>query len=76
MSGGTANLLTALFVAAAAAVGYPSRRSPTDLDATPRTTVTFDGKRSTTAGRGGGDEVWDLAGRHIVTVSSPLEPGA
>ncbi|NXT18719.1 SEM4G protein, partial [Syrrhaptes paradoxus] len=42
MSGGTAHLLTALFVAAAAATGYPSRRSATDLDATPRTTVTFD----------------------------------
>lgn len=75
MSGSTANLLTALFVAAAAAVGYPSRRSPTDLDATPRTTVTFDGKRSTMAGCGG-SEVWDLASHHIVTVSSPLEQGA
>jgi len=42
MSRGTAHLLTALFVAAA--MGYPSRRSATDLDATPRTTVTFDGK--------------------------------
>ncbi|NXA05434.1 SEM4G protein, partial [Sapayoa aenigma] len=42
MSGGTAHLLTALFMAVAAAVGYPSRRSATDLDATPRTTVTFD----------------------------------
>ncbi|NXN40487.1 SEM4G protein, partial [Rhinoptilus africanus] len=41
MSGGTARLLTALFMVAAA-VGYPSRRSATDLDATPRTTVTFD----------------------------------
>ncbi|XP_075279720.1 semaphorin-4G isoform X3 [Opisthocomus hoazin] len=40
MSRGTAHLLTALFVAAA--MGYPSRRSATDLDATPRTTVTFD----------------------------------
>ncbi|KAM9282570.1 LOW QUALITY PROTEIN: semaphorin-4G [Cariama cristata] len=40
MSGGTAHLLTALFVAVA--VGYPSRRSATDLDATPRTTITFD----------------------------------
>ncbi|XP_069652950.1 semaphorin-4G isoform X1 [Haliaeetus albicilla] len=40
MSGGTAHLLTALFVAAA--MGYQSRRSATDLDATPRTTVTFD----------------------------------
>lgn len=43
MSGGTAHLLTALFMVAAA-MGYPSRRSATDLDATPRTTVTFDGK--------------------------------
>lgn len=42
MSGGTAHLLMALFVAAA--MGYQSRRSATDLDATPRTTVTFDGK--------------------------------
>ncbi|KAM6306527.1 semaphorin-4G [Aegotheles albertisi] len=42
MSGGTAQLLTAFFMAAAAAMGYPSRRSATDLDATPRTTVTFD----------------------------------
>lgn len=42
MSRGTAHLLTALFVVAA--MGYPSRRSATDLDATPRTTVTFDGK--------------------------------
>ncbi|XP_042645038.1 semaphorin-4G isoform X2 [Tyto alba] len=40
MSRGMAHLLTALFVVAA--VGYPSRRSATDLDATPRTTVTFD----------------------------------
>lgn len=44
MSGGPAHLLTTLFMAAAAAMGYPSRRSATDLDATPRTTVTFDGK--------------------------------
>lgn len=43
MSGGPAHLLTTLFMAAAA-LGYPSRRSATDLDATPRTTVTFDGK--------------------------------
>lgn len=43
MSGGTAHLLTALFMVAVA-TGYPSRRSATDLDATPRTTVTFDGK--------------------------------
>ncbi|XP_009276091.1 PREDICTED: semaphorin-4G isoform X1 [Aptenodytes forsteri] len=42
MSGGTARLLTALFMAVSAAMGYPSRRSATDLDATPRTTVTFD----------------------------------
>ncbi|XP_062436095.1 semaphorin-4G [Rhea pennata] len=42
MSAGTARLLAALFAAAAAAVGYPARRSATDLDATPRTTVTFD----------------------------------
>ncbi|NXL69427.1 SEM4G protein, partial [Leptocoma aspasia] len=41
MSGGPAHLLTTLFMAAAA-MGYPSRRSATDLDATPRTTVTFD----------------------------------
>ncbi|NXF44097.1 SEM4G protein, partial [Oceanites oceanicus] len=40
MSGGTAHLLTALFMVAV--MGYPSRRSATDLDATPRTTVTFD----------------------------------
>ncbi|KAM6330418.1 semaphorin-4G [Podargus strigoides] len=40
MSGGTAHLLAALFMATA--MGYPSRRSATDLDATPRTTVTFD----------------------------------
>ncbi|XP_067156269.1 semaphorin-4G isoform X1 [Apteryx mantelli] len=40
MSSGTAQLLAALFVAAV--MGYPSRRSATDLDATPRTTVTFD----------------------------------
>ncbi|NWS73317.1 SEM4G protein, partial [Crotophaga sulcirostris] len=40
MSGGTAHLLAALFVAAA--MGYPSRRSAMDLHATPRTTVTFD----------------------------------
>lgn len=45
MSGGTDHLLAALFVAVAAAVmGYPSRRSATDLDTTPRTTVTFDGR--------------------------------
>ena len=43
MSGGTAHLLTALFVATVV-MGYPSRRSATDLDATPRTTITFDGK--------------------------------
>ncbi|XP_064320092.1 semaphorin-4G [Phalacrocorax carbo] len=42
MSRGTAHLLTALFVAATVAVGYSSQRSATDLDATPRTTVTFD----------------------------------
>ncbi|XP_071604541.1 semaphorin-4G isoform X4 [Heliangelus exortis] len=42
MSRGTAHLLTALFMAAAGAMGYPSRRSATDLDATPRTTVTFE----------------------------------
>lgn len=42
MSSSTAHLLTTLFMAAA--VAYPSRRSATDLDATPRTTVTFDGK--------------------------------
>ncbi|NXU47501.1 SEM4G protein, partial [Turnix velox] len=41
MSRGTAHLLAALFMVAAA-MGYPSRRSATDLDATPRTTVTFD----------------------------------
>ncbi|NXD01880.1 SEM4G protein, partial [Certhia familiaris] len=41
MSGGPAHLLTTLFMAATA-MGYPSRRSATDLDATPRTTVTFD----------------------------------
>ncbi|PKU28037.1 semaphorin-4g isoform x1 [Limosa lapponica baueri] len=41
MSGGTSRLLMALFMVAAA-MGYPSRRSATDLDATPRTTVTFD----------------------------------
>lgn len=45
MSGGTAHLLTALFMAVTAVIGYPSRRSATDLDATPRTTVTFEGKR-------------------------------
>lgn len=45
MSRGTACLLPALLVAVAAAMGYPSRRSATDLDATPRTTVTFEGKR-------------------------------
>ncbi|NWH76722.1 SEM4G protein, partial [Piaya cayana] len=38
--GGTAQLLAALLVAAA--MGYPARRSATDLHATPRTTVTFD----------------------------------
>lgn len=43
MSGAPAQLLTTLFMAAAA-MGYPSRRSATDLDATPRTTVTFEGK--------------------------------
>lgn len=43
MSGGPAHFLTTLFMAAAA-LGYPSRRSASDLDATPRTTVTFDGK--------------------------------
>ncbi|NWW54162.1 SEM4G protein, partial [Pedionomus torquatus] len=42
MSRGTARVLMALFMVAAAAMGYPSRRSATDLDATPRTTVTFD----------------------------------
>lgn len=42
MLGGTVRVLTALLVAAV--MGYPSRRSATDLDATPRTTVTFDGK--------------------------------
>ncbi|NXS55377.1 SEM4G protein, partial [Brachypteracias leptosomus] len=42
MSGGMAHLLTAFLVAVAAAMGYPSRRSATDLDATPRTTITFD----------------------------------
>ncbi|NXA27549.1 SEM4G protein, partial [Ibidorhyncha struthersii] len=41
MSRGTAHLLMALFMVAAA-MRYPSRRSATDLDATPRTTVTFD----------------------------------
>ncbi|NXT84773.1 SEM4G protein, partial [Zapornia atra] len=41
MSRGTAHLLTALFVVTAV-TGYPSRRSATDRDATPRTTVTFD----------------------------------
>ncbi|NWY29868.1 SEM4G protein, partial [Pheucticus melanocephalus] len=41
MSAGPAHLLTTLFMAVAA-MGYPSRRSATDLDATPRTTVTFD----------------------------------
>ncbi|NXC79366.1 SEM4G protein, partial [Cercotrichas coryphoeus] len=41
MSAAPAHLLTTLFMAAAA-VRYPSRRSATDLDATPRTTVTFD----------------------------------
>ncbi|NWU23855.1 SEM4G protein, partial [Dyaphorophyia castanea] len=41
MSGGPAHLLTTLFMAAAA-MRYPSRHSATDLDATPRTTVTFD----------------------------------
>ncbi|OXB67317.1 hypothetical protein ASZ78_010875 [Callipepla squamata] len=40
MCGGTVRLLTALLVAVA--MGYPSRRSSTDLDATPRMTVTFD----------------------------------
>lgn len=40
MCGGTVRLLTALLVTAA--MGYPSRRSATDLDATPRMTVTFD----------------------------------
>ncbi|OXB82405.1 UNVERIFIED_CONTAM: hypothetical protein H355_009330, partial [Colinus virginianus] len=40
MCGGTVWLLTALLVAVA--MGYPSRRSSTDLDATPRMTVTFD----------------------------------
>lgn len=44
MSSSTAHLLMTLFMAAVAAMGYPSRRSATDLDATPRTTVTFDGK--------------------------------
>lgn len=44
MCGGTVRLLTALLVTAA--MGYPSRRSATDLDATPRMTVTFDGKRA------------------------------
>lgn len=44
MSRGTAHLLTALFMAVTAVIGYPSRRSATDLDATPRTTVTFEGK--------------------------------
>ncbi|NXR61431.1 SEM4G protein, partial [Rhadina sibilatrix] len=39
MSGGPAHLLTTLFMAAAAAMGY---HRATDLDATPRTTVTFD----------------------------------
>lgn len=43
MSGAPAPLLTTLFMAAAA-VGYPARRSASDLDATPRTTVTFEGK--------------------------------
>ncbi|NWX36691.1 SEM4G protein, partial [Notiomystis cincta] len=41
MSAGPAHLLTTLFMAAAA-MGYSSRRSATDLDATPRITVTFD----------------------------------
>lgn len=40
MSGGPAHLLTTLFMAAAA-MGY---HRATDLDATPRTTVSFDGK--------------------------------
>lgn len=40
MSGGPAHLLTTLFMAAAA-MGY---HHTTDLDATPRITVTFDGK--------------------------------
>ncbi|KAM9188434.1 LOW QUALITY PROTEIN: semaphorin-4G [Mergus octosetaceus] len=38
--GGTLRVLAALLVAAV--MGYPSRRSATDLDATPRTTVTFE----------------------------------
>ncbi|XP_062457789.1 semaphorin-4G isoform X3 [Pezoporus occidentalis] len=42
MSRGIAHLLTALFMAVTAVIGYPSRRSATDLDATPRTTVTFE----------------------------------
>ncbi|KAJ7396629.1 Semaphorin-4G [Pitangus sulphuratus] len=42
MNGGTAHLMTTLVMAVVAAMGYPSRRSATDLDATPRTTVTFD----------------------------------
>lgn len=42
MLGGTLRVLAALLVAAV--MGYPSRRSATDLDATPRTTVTFEGK--------------------------------
>ncbi|XP_014815594.1 PREDICTED: semaphorin-4G isoform X3 [Calidris pugnax] len=42
MSRGTSHLLTALLVVVEVAMGYPSRRSATDLDATPRTTVTFD----------------------------------
>ncbi|XP_042674512.1 semaphorin-4G [Centrocercus urophasianus] len=40
MCGDAVRLLTALLVAAA--MGYPNRRSATDLDATPRMTVTFD----------------------------------
>ncbi|NXC44661.1 SEM4G protein, partial [Penelope pileata] len=40
MRGGTAQLLAVLLLAVA--MGYPSRCSATDLDATPRTTVTFE----------------------------------
>lgn len=57
MCGDAVRLLTALLVAAA--MGYPNRRSATDLDATPRMTVTFDGKRARGGNRKEAHSVWE-----------------
>lgn len=64
MLGGTLRVLAALLVAAV--MGYPSRRSATDLDATPRTTVTFEGKG------GAGWVLGGKTGRKLSLLSSAL----